>query len=255
MAMKVISRIMRRLQPARQAQPPCYETLCEAHARIAQNEEHAIGDGDFDSIGRTELDLLIEEGLRPTNTLVDLGCGIGRLAVHAIQYLTKGHYVGIEIADTFLVEAERRLRNLTQQSSCRVKWKKQRTDAFDLPDDSVDFLCAFSVFTHLEHEDSHRYLKSALRIVKPGGKFIFSCLPYDLPAAQAIFQDESAMTFDQRWSRIRNVVTTVELMTGIARSAGWEVSRWRRGGEANIRQRDGSFASFGHSSCVLVAPK
>jgi len=254
--MTLVSRIMRRLRPPlEQNLPPSYERVCESHARASHDDEFAIGPGNFAVIGRTELDLLVEEGLQPAHTLVDLGCGIGRLAIHAIPYLDGGQYIGIDISDTFLAEVRRRLADLTAASRCRVEWVKQSTDQFALSDRSVDMFCAFSVFTHLEHEDSFRYLKSALRITKPGGKFVFSCLPIELPAAQDIFRTEASMNLATRWERLRNVVTSVELMSGIATMAGWNIERWRRAGEANIRRADGSMTTFGHSTCVLVAPR
>lgn len=254
--MSLVSRILRRWRfPVVQNLPPSYERMCESHARASHNDEFAIGPGNFEFIGRAELDLLIEEGLRPTQTLVDLGCGIGRLAIHAIPYLDGGHYIGIDISDTFLAAVRQRLADLTAASRCRVQWMKQSTDDFALSDHSVDMICAFSVFTHLEHEDGFRYLKSALRIVKPGGKFVFSCLPIELPAAQKIFRTEASMNLAARWERLRNVVTSVELMTGIATMAGWTIERWRRGDEANIPRPDGSMTTFGQSTCVLVAPR
>src|SRR5215211_4071190 len=69
-----------------------YENLYETYARELEIDQ-VVGPGDFDLIGRIELALLQMEGLKPEDTLVDLGCGIGRLAVHVIPTLTEGSYV------------------------------------------------------------------------------------------------------------------------------------------------------------------
>ena len=58
-----------------------YEELYESYARELKADQ-VVGHGDFELIGRTELALLQIEGLQPAHTLVDLGCGVGRLAVH-----------------------------------------------------------------------------------------------------------------------------------------------------------------------------
>jgi ubiquinone/menaquinone biosynthesis C-methylase UbiE len=50
------------------------------------------------------------EGLRPINTLVDFGCGNGRLAIKVIPALNGGTYIGIDISDTFLKKADQRIR-------------------------------------------------------------------------------------------------------------------------------------------------
>ena len=63
----------------------------------------SIGNGDYELIGRIELGLLLMEGLRPDSTLVDFGCGTGRLAVHVIPRLQRGgRYIGIDISETML---------------------------------------------------------------------------------------------------------------------------------------------------------
>src|SRR5687768_3992335 len=83
-----------------------YESLYETHAQQVESD-HVIGQGDFDLIGRTELGVLLMEGLKPEHTLVDLGCGVGRLAVHVIPNLVGGSYVGIDISQTMLTRAKK----------------------------------------------------------------------------------------------------------------------------------------------------
>src|SRR5215471_1763003 len=130
------------------------------------------------------------EGLAPTQTLVDFGCGTGRLAVHAVPFLAAGGYVGIDIAESMLVQARSRVHQVAPSPTCRVSFVKQTTTAFPLPDASVDWVCAFSVFTHMEHEDSYRYLCDARRIVRPTGRLVLSCLPIDtVEYARHIFRE------------------------------------------------------------------
>lgn len=85
-------------------------------ARIQETSpDVAIGTArPFDLVGRLEIAVLKKEGLKPTHTLLDLGCGSGRLAAHAIPYLAGGHYIGIDIAPAMLDEAQKRSRRLTR---------------------------------------------------------------------------------------------------------------------------------------------
>jgi SAM-dependent methyltransferase len=220
------------------------------------HEDESIGPGDFDLVGRIEFGLLLMEGLRPTDTLLDFGCGTGRLAVHAIPALAGGRYVGIDISQAMLDRARQRIARRSPVPPCEVSWVKLTTPAFPLEAGSVDMLCAFSVFTHMEHEDTYRYLKDALRIVRPGGRFVLSCLPMNLAFAQDIFLASAARDFRARWSNTRNVTTSVELMDAIARLAGWVPIRWYPGDARNIRAAGGveSYA-LGQSGCVLEAPR
>ena len=73
------------------------------------------------------LAVLTGEGLEPTATLVDLGYGTGRLAVHAIPYLVGGHYIGIDISRTMLDEAQERVKRTVPDPACRVSWIHQTT--------------------------------------------------------------------------------------------------------------------------------
>jgi ubiquinone/menaquinone biosynthesis C-methylase UbiE len=229
-----------------------YEKLYEEHARNFDDAD-VVGGGDFEGWGRKELALLVANGLPPDGTLVDLGCGIGRLAVHAVPYLAGGHYVGTDVSAQLLDRAQKRLSVVVPDPPAGVTWIKQAGTRFAVPDESVDMFCAFSVFTHIEHEDTFNFLKDARRAVRPGGRFVFSCLPLDLSAARVIFSRSIAMDFAARWATVRNVVTSVDMMERLSHMAGWEVVRWYRGDEPNV-PLDGELHEFGQSVCV-VAPR
>ncbi|MGO9596811.1 MAG: class I SAM-dependent methyltransferase [Isosphaeraceae bacterium] len=230
-----------------------YESLYEAHAKHFPPKV-SIGAGDFELIGRVELGLLEMEGLKPDSTLVDFGCGTGRLAVHAIPRLREGgRYIGIDISETMLAHARGLVGEKAPLPSCRVDFLHQTTPVFPLPDKSVDMICAFSVFTHIEHEDTFLYLRDGRRIIKDHGRFIFSCLPMDLALSREIFSGQAAIDPVSRWNSVRNVTTTQEFMTTLARMAGWDMLRWYRGDEPNIRLPDSSqMQGLGQSSCVII---
>lgn len=231
-----------------------YERQYDAQGR-AMSPATSIGGGDFDLIGRIELGLLQMEGLRPTDTLVDLGCGTGRLAVHAIPELAGGHYIGIDIAASMLDHARAAVGQRHPSPPCQVTWLHQTTEAFDLRDASVDVMCAFSVFTHMEHEDAYRYLEAARRVVRPGGRLLFSCLPMSLEAARGIFTASAALDHQARWQAVRNVTTTTELMECLAGMAGWTVLRWYDGDRRVIRTPgEATERALGQSTCVLERP-
>lgn len=231
-----------------------YEALYEAHARV-HSAEDSVG-GAFDEVGRLELEVLKREGLKPTDTLVDLGCGAGRLAAHVIPFLKGGRYVGIDISESMLEEAENLVRERVPNPPCEVEWAKQTTPDYPLEEASVDIVCAFSVFTHMEHEDNYRYLKEALRIVRPGGMFVFSCLPMDLGLAKTVFLGSAAVSLQTRWEEVRNITTSVDFMSEVARLSGWEVARWRSGEEADIElPGEEGLHAMGQSVCVLRAPE
>ncbi len=210
-----------------------------------------MGGGDYHTMGEIHLDLLRDAGLGPTSTLLDFGCGNGRTAVHAVPYLDRGTYIGIDIAPTFLTQAARRIEAAAAKSSCVVKLVHQTDEQFDLPDHSIDMACAFSVFTHMDHEDMYRYLVHFKRIIRPGGRMVISCLPLSLPDARGIFLGEASLDPVARWQRVRNITTSVDLVNEIVAMSGWTVVRWLPGDEGQALSAAGEMRRLGQSVVIL----
>lgn len=141
--------------------------------------ELAVG-GHFDALGVLEVSLLRQHGLMPHHHLVDVGCGSGRLAVKLREYL-QGRYTGLDVVPK-LVDYAKRIAE-------RPDWRFEMAEGLSIPepDASVDFVCFFSVLTHLTHEESFKYLADASRVLKPGGKVVFSFLEFRIPAHWYIF--------------------------------------------------------------------
>jgi ubiquinone/menaquinone biosynthesis C-methylase UbiE len=251
---KQLSGIEKRTR-AEESREPSYEELYEARIQ-ATSPDVAIGSGrlPFDLVGKLELEVLKREGLKPADTLVDLGCGSGRLAAPAIPSLAGGHYVGIDISRAMLDAARKRIEETVPEPPCRVSWIHQTTPVFALETDSVDMVCAFSVINHMEHEDAFLYFKEALRILRPGGRFVFSCLPINTERAREVFFKLASMDMQTRHRKVRHVVTSKELITDIVRLAGWTPVRWYDGDEEIQLSGSGESHKFHQSILVLEAP-
>ena len=143
----------------------------------------AVG-GEFDATGRVLRATLIHHGLRPEHYVIDVGCGSGRLAKPLSEYLT-GKYIGIDVVPELLQYA----RNLVN----RPEWRFELAQGLTIPeeDQKADFVCFFSVFTHLLHEESYVYLREAKRVLKPGGKIALSFLDFQLESHWKIFRSRA----------------------------------------------------------------
>jgi ubiquinone/menaquinone biosynthesis C-methylase UbiE len=140
----------------------------------------AVG-GQFDAIGILERETLIYFGLKKNDYLIDVGCGSGRLALPLSDYLS-GRYLGIDIIREMLEYARKKV--------CRPDWRFEVAEGLTIPeqDGSADMVCFFSVFTHLLHEQSYLYLQDAKRVLKSGGKIVFSFLDLSVRQHWSVFE-------------------------------------------------------------------
>ena len=159
------------------------EHLAQLKTRLPTDDalRAAVG-GEFEAIGKLELALLEQYGLgdKPAD-VVDVGCGSGRLAVQLVANPNVS-YTGTEIMPDLLAFA---------QKLCeRPDWKFVQTDGFSIPvaDNQADYVCFFSVFTHILHQETYRYLQEAKRVLKPGGLILFTFLEFRILCHWAIFE-------------------------------------------------------------------
>jgi SAM-dependent methyltransferase len=140
--------------------------------------------GDFKKAGARFMDAAVDAGLEPHHTLLDLGCGVGRLAVALSQYLDdRGRYFGLDTdheaitlcnewigsklprftfvwADVF---------NTNYNPSAEARAAMYR---FPFDDDAFDFVFSNSLFTHLVPDDARNYFHEIGRVLKPGGRTV-----------------------------------------------------------------------------------
>ncbi len=136
--------------------------------------------GNFLHFGIFQRELLLQQGLAPHGCLLDIGCGSGRLA-NALKNFPNLKYIGLDVVPELLSYA--------QEITAREDWQFNKQSGFKLAleNNSVNMVTAFSVFTHLLHEESFAYLAEIRRVLKPGGKFVFSFLDFAIPEHWAVF--------------------------------------------------------------------
>ncbi len=157
-----------------------------------------VGDGDFRLIGTEFLRHFVRlGGLRPEHRVLDIGSGIGRMAVPLTQYLDPevARYEGIDpvregvdwCSETISpVYPNFRFRHLdiahdVYNPAGRIKGEELRLP-FD--DAAFDFILMVSVATHLPAVEIGSYTREIARVLAPGGRLFLS----------AFVMDESART-------------------------------------------------------------
>ena len=153
------------------------------------------GGGDFLATGSDYLGHLVHlAGLRPDERVLDVGCGIGRIALPLTGYLRPpGSYLGFDPVGLGIRWCSRRIsaaypgfaflrcdvRNRRYNPRGRIDPREFRFPAVDR---SRDVVCIVSVFTHMLPGDVERYLDETARVLAPGGRCLASFfLVGDLP--------------------------------------------------------------------------
>jgi SAM-dependent methyltransferase len=147
---------------------------------LDQAMEIAIGSND--RVGDVEFAVLDHYGLRAESYLIDVGCGSGRLARRAAR-LPGLRYLGTDVSRDLLDYARR---------SCgRADFKFACVDSVTIPeqDGVADFVAFFSVGSHLLHEEFFVYLDDAKRVLRNGGRIVFSFLDMQSDACRPIFRE------------------------------------------------------------------
>jgi len=198
----------------------------------------AVG-GNYASTGTLLADILIDEGLRDGNALMDLGCGSGRLA-SALGPRVSLKYLGYDIVPELLEYAR-------SKSPDGYEFRLNHSRRLPAESASFDFVAAFSVFTHLLHEESYLYVQDAQRVLRPGGKLVFSFLEFQVEHHWSVFEQTVEATRNDTLPHLNVFIeqSTIELW---AAHLGFETPVFVQPGEA------GAAGRLGQSVATLRKP-
>lgn len=133
-------------------------------------------------IGRMQVGWLQEYGgLQPHEDVLEIGCGIGRIAAPLTQYLRDGTYRGFDIVPHGIEWCQRKITSQYPNFTFFVSdiynkaynpRGKQKPSEYSFPfaDKSFDFVFLTSVFTHMLADDVEHYAREIGRVLRPGGR-------------------------------------------------------------------------------------
>lgn len=158
-----------------------------------------VGDGDFRAVGAEFLRHCVElGGLEPDARVLDVGCGIGRLAVPLTQYLDpdRGSYDGLDPVLTGIEWCQRhitpayprfRFHHLdVRHPIYRPEGAIAATEvALPFEAGAFDFVAMISLVTHLSATEVRRYASETARVLSPGGVLMLTAFVIDGNAGKA----------------------------------------------------------------------
>lgn len=136
---------------------------------------------------------LVQRGsVERTATILDLGCGCGRLAIPFAAHLDGGSYYGIDVwqegldwcrnnvvSDTGSIRFIQREAVNNYYFEPRNPGAANRYHLSELHHEEVDFAFAISLFTHLQKQDCISYFSELSRVLKRGGCAYLTCFIID----------------------------------------------------------------------------
>jgi ubiquinone/menaquinone biosynthesis C-methylase UbiE len=170
-----------------------------------------VGDGDFEKIGEEFKNYFIElANLKPSDRVLDVGCGIGRMAIPLTNYLSnKSEYWGFDIVKKGIEWCQNRispkysnfhfLHSDVYNKHYNPNGKLQaRTFHFPFDDDSFDFIFLTSVFTHMLPADLENYLSEISRVLKPESKCLITFFILNDESEKLIRSGSSTLSFSHK---------------------------------------------------------
>lgn len=167
-----------------------------------------IGGGDFEKIGQEFMGHFVQlGGLRPDDTVLDVGCGAGRMALPLTRFLSgAGRYEGFDIAREEIAWCRKHItpsfpafrfqyvdlfnsvynpRGVLQPSTFR----------FPYADRTFTFVFLTSVFTHLLPTELGHYLEEIGRVTRPGARALVTFFLLNEESRRLIDAGQSTLPF------------------------------------------------------------
>jgi SAM-dependent methyltransferase len=139
-----------------------------------------VGVGDFRDVGEELKGLLVRFGLKPNDRVLDIGSGVGRVAIPLTHYLAaSGTYDGFDVVRRGVTWCRRHITRRhpnfrfhhvkVRNSEYREVGASASDFRFPFSDAAFDFAFATSLFTHLVLAETRQYLRESARVLEPGG--------------------------------------------------------------------------------------
>jgi (2Fe-2S) ferredoxin/SAM-dependent methyltransferase len=138
--------------------------------------------------------------LHPQQTVLDIGCGIGRMDEFVAPRVRS--LIGVDVSGEMVAKATARLAHLPN-----VRFLEGDGFTLPVPDGSVGLIFSHIVLQHTPRHVTLSYLQDAFRALQPGGHFVFQ-MPEAVPGAPKDPPGDD--TFEMRFWREEDLRAALE---------------------------------------------
>jgi ubiquinone/menaquinone biosynthesis C-methylase UbiE len=136
----------------------------DAYVHVAGHDD----EGEFQRAALYTVEILEKSvGVKPTDTILEIGCGVGRVGKALSPLCHK--WIGTDISGQMISYAGERLAGLDNIELVELG----ATGLREIPSESVDVVYCTVVFMHLLEWDRYKYVEESFRVLKPGGRCFF----------------------------------------------------------------------------------
>ena len=125
-------------------------------------------------------------GLRRDDVVLEIGCGVGRIAPEVAPRV--GEWIGTDISANMLGHAARRLAHLPNVRLVELS----DVGLSEIPSESVDVVYCTVVFMHLYEWDRYKYVAEAYRVLRPGGRLYCDNIDITSTLGWTMFSDAAS---------------------------------------------------------------